>query len=293
MGMGLDHENHAGAMSGKSLKSTGIGLVFSGGGTCGSWQIGFWKALRELGLEDRITGVSGSSVGALNALLYVQGDIHKAEDAWLNFRQRDLLSPRIHRGKDGQITLSTQRSLLAMMNTYISDWRPISAYRELYTVVSILDETLPPRKRVNLTRREGGKPKYVTLHGRTREQIIRLMLATSAIPRVYPTIRISGKICADGDLSDKTPFLPLVNSGYQKIIILHLNSREEAANRPLEYKGDTAFDGRVHLYHAYPAKSLGNFLRISRSLTEQRMNLGYEEGKQFVKELQCEKRWLA
>ena len=278
-------------MNRENRESTGIGLVFSGGGTCGSWQIGFWKALRELGLEDKITGISGSSVGALNALLYAQGDIHKAEDAWLSFRQRDLLSPWIQRGKDGQITLSTQKSLFAMMNGYISDWERISAYQDLYTVVSVLDETLPPRKRVNLTRREGGKPQYVTLHGRTRKQIIRLMMATSAIPRVYPTIRIGGRICADGDLSDKTPFLPLVNRGYRKIIILHLNSRQEAENRTLEYKGDTAYDGKVHLYHAYPAKSLGNFLRISRSLTEQRMNLGYEEGTQFIKELQCEKRW--
>ena len=43
------------------------GLVFSGGGGKGAYQIGVWKALREYGIEADC--VAGTSVGALNGAL--------------------------------------------------------------------------------------------------------------------------------------------------------------------------------------------------------------------------------
>jgi NTE family protein len=47
-----------------------IGVVFEGGGGKGSYQIGAWKAIRDMGIEPYITCVSGTSVGALNAALF-------------------------------------------------------------------------------------------------------------------------------------------------------------------------------------------------------------------------------
>ena len=51
-----------------------IGLVFDGGWGKGAYQIGVWKALREIGLDKKVTAVSGSSVGGLNAALFVHLD---------------------------------------------------------------------------------------------------------------------------------------------------------------------------------------------------------------------------
>ena len=47
-------------------------IVLAGGGAKGAYQIGFWRALRELGIDYQI--VTGSSVGALNAVLMAQGN---------------------------------------------------------------------------------------------------------------------------------------------------------------------------------------------------------------------------
>lgn len=68
-----------------------IGLVFSGGGAKGSYQIGVWKALRELGLESSITHVSGTSVGALNACFFSIGEFDRAVEAWKALAARDIL----------------------------------------------------------------------------------------------------------------------------------------------------------------------------------------------------------
>ncbi len=49
------------------------GLVLEGGGTKGAYQIGAYKALRELGIE--FQGVTGTSIGALNGAFIIQNDI--------------------------------------------------------------------------------------------------------------------------------------------------------------------------------------------------------------------------
>ena len=60
-------------------------LVLSGGGAKGSYQIGVWKALRQLGIKFDL--VTGTSSGAINGALIVQGSYFKALSIWnkLNF----------------------------------------------------------------------------------------------------------------------------------------------------------------------------------------------------------------
>ncbi|HHV83290.1 MAG TPA: patatin-like phospholipase family protein, partial [Tepidanaerobacter syntrophicus] len=57
-----------------------FGLVLEGGGAKGAYQIGAWKALRELNID--IGGVAGTSVGALNGAMILQGDFEKAWNIW-------------------------------------------------------------------------------------------------------------------------------------------------------------------------------------------------------------------
>ena len=55
-------------------------LVLSGGGAKGSYQLGVWKALRELNIKFDI--ITGTSVGALNGALIVQNSYYKAKKIW-------------------------------------------------------------------------------------------------------------------------------------------------------------------------------------------------------------------
>ena len=48
------------------------GIVLAGGGSRGAYEIGFWQAIRELGIDYQI--VTGSSVGALNGAMMASGD---------------------------------------------------------------------------------------------------------------------------------------------------------------------------------------------------------------------------
>lgn len=65
----------------------GIGLVFAGGGGKGAYEIGVWKYLHEIGLDQYVRCVSGTSVGALNAALFVGSSYELAEKLWLDINQ--------------------------------------------------------------------------------------------------------------------------------------------------------------------------------------------------------------
>ena len=59
-----------------------IGLVLSGGGGKGAYELGVWKALKELKIDKYIDVFSGTSIGAFNAILFAQDSIEKAEALW-------------------------------------------------------------------------------------------------------------------------------------------------------------------------------------------------------------------
>lgn len=71
-----------------------LGLVFSGGGGKGGYQIGVGKYLHEIGLDRYVAAVSGTSVGALNALLFADGDFEKAERIWRCITKNKILTPK-------------------------------------------------------------------------------------------------------------------------------------------------------------------------------------------------------
>ena len=59
-----------------------IGLVLSGGGGKGAYELGVWKALKDLGVDRYIDVFSGTSIGAFNAVLFAQDNLEAAEALW-------------------------------------------------------------------------------------------------------------------------------------------------------------------------------------------------------------------
>lgn len=64
----------------QSQENRKTALVLGGGGARGSYQIGVWQGLLELGIDFQV--VTGTSVGALNGGLIVQGDYEAAREMW-------------------------------------------------------------------------------------------------------------------------------------------------------------------------------------------------------------------
>ncbi len=65
-------------------------LVLAGGGAKGSYQVGVWRALQELGWRPDI--ITGTSVGSLNGAMFALDLYEVARDMWLTIDDDDIMT---------------------------------------------------------------------------------------------------------------------------------------------------------------------------------------------------------
>lgn len=301
-------------MSDKGKRIKGIGLVFAGGGGKGSYEIGVWKYLHEQGLDQYVRCVSGTSVGALNAALFVGSNYKLAENIWKNINQSKILTPKKITFKDIMrwlISMGVSRKLpLAYGGKEIIGNFPygvngltnkiiqgiLSKTRNDYMfsregLIEIISEGL------NFSMiRSSGIPCWVTcvrcpglkverfpLNEYSDEEITKLLLASSAIPWIFPNEKFRGRKYCDGGIpvkGDNVPVKPVYDTGVENIIVVHLN-QEEAINK--EKFPETK------IIEIVPREDLGTALTgtldFSPEGVERRIKLGYEDAKNIVQPL--------
>ncbi len=67
------------------LRNRKIGLVLSGGGAKGAYQVGMFHALEQLGLSKQIVSMSGCSIGAYAAVIYALSGNREYRDFLFSF----------------------------------------------------------------------------------------------------------------------------------------------------------------------------------------------------------------
>ena len=65
------------------------GVVLSGGGTKGAFEVGVWRAMLELNLDYQV--VTGTSIGSINGAMMSMMDYERCEKMWLGMQMGDLL----------------------------------------------------------------------------------------------------------------------------------------------------------------------------------------------------------
>ncbi|MEZ9576494.1 MULTISPECIES: patatin-like phospholipase family protein [unclassified Vibrio] len=205
-----------------------IGLVFSGGGGKGPYEIGVWRAIEALGLSKDVMAVSGTSVGALNAVLFAQGDLEKAEKAWLSMSPNDVLSLDLkqllaHLARNGIKVSPSVLSIIASLAMY----GIFSRDGLLRIIQEYLDESIVKQKGLPCyacaTKLPSFKATYFSLQEHRQNTVEDILLASSAIPIVFPIQKVEGKEYLDGFLTDNTPIKPLVDEGCNIIIVVMLS----------------------------------------------------------------------
>lgn len=87
------------------------GLVLAGGGARGAYQVGVWRALNELEVHYEL--ICGTSVGALNGGLILQGDFSVAEKMWQEIDTGKILN---YPGSQSEATFQCIRLLKKFKN---------------------------------------------------------------------------------------------------------------------------------------------------------------------------------
>lgn len=180
-------------------------LVLAGGGSYGAVQVGMLRALCAHGVRPDL--VAGSSVGAINGLFYSAepsaSGIEKLAALWLGLRRRDIFPIALTRlfgalaGADAIFSPHGLRNLLAAHLPY-----------------PLLEDSLIPMH-VVATDQLTGAPVPVS-----RGAAVEAVLASCAIPAIYPPVLIGGRQLIDGAVACNTPIRIAVELGAARVILL-------------------------------------------------------------------------
>ncbi len=260
-----------------------LGLVLAGGGGKGAYQIGVWKYLRECGLDKNISAIAGTSVGALNAALFIQGDYELAEHIWLNEINGKITS------LDGKALARAFTALGIMRNPAML--LALSSYGvfDRDGLISIIDEFLDLKTISSDSRAivaaclgiPSLSPTYFEMNGCSPSKMKSILCATSALPIIFPPENIDGTKYIDGGLpvfGDNFPITALHQRGCDAVIVVYLNRESIIKDR-------SAF-GNMTIYELVPQNDLGNLfngtLDFSPSGARSRIEAGYNDAKNVL-----------
>jgi NTE family protein len=206
-------------------------LVLGGGGAKGAYQVGAWKALREYGLDKKITSVAGTSVGGLNTALFLQGDWDLAKEIWGKVDNNSILVLDKSKHLDYLKELKLKRlftdgvfsnqGLLKMIRSHVNFDKISSSDVIAYVTCSKM-----PRLSLGKILKRSLEPTYFRLNGQSPEKIVSILLASSAIPFIFDPVTIEGSNYIDGGAADNLPILPLYNMGYRRFIVINLDKAQ-------------------------------------------------------------------
>lgn len=263
------------------------GLVLSGGGGKGAYQVGVLKAMEELGMLERVEAIAGSSIGALNAVLLAQQDKKKMEEVWNHITPDEIFSSEISSADilseiadifqdvkeflesatldefiksartDG---LCSRVGLIKIMDNFI-DFDKVRSYpKEIYVTIAKVIDGIPVAE-------------YHTLRDKSDQQIKKLLLASSALPIIYDAVDIDGILYRDGGIADNVPMKPLRDRGLKNFYVLRHSEGQVSFTKERENEQQLLIR---------PSHGIGDFLTGTVDFSHRnilyRIALGYYDG---------------
>lgn len=207
-----------------------IGLVLSGGGGKGAYELGVWKALKELQVDKCIDVFSGTSIGAFNAVLFAQDDIEAAEELWNEVTMEKLVPiSKFELLKKG-IGLILGAKNINYAKKYINEkLNEGAATKE--GAIEIIDKYLKfdimkEKEKVcyaATTELPDFNVKYFKLNDYDNDICKQIITASASLPLIYESTEVLGGKYIDGGMADNTPITPVYEEGCELIIVVLLN----------------------------------------------------------------------
>ncbi len=255
-----------------------IGLILEGGGAKGAYQAGALEALNELGIN--FDGVAGTSVGALNGSLFVQGGFELVDEVWneLTFTvifniDDEMISKFKKKDFDLDMMFYAGKKLASMREVIKTSYDQASDY-----LARKFDE-----KKIRQSKSDYGfvtfnmtdmLPYEAMKQDVPKGQLLDYVIASATYP-VFPPKIIDDKKFIDGGVYDNMPINLLARQGYKKMLVIRTNTMEKKPKRKNEFDD-------LDLFFVAPKRDLG----LAMQFTEQKMTnmrmLGYSDCKKAL-----------
>ena len=242
-----------------------LGLVLSGGGAKGAYEVGVWQTIEERGLVSNVVAISGTSVGALNAALFATRP-EAAEALWLETMNEVFTLNTNRISQSLQTTVDAASNAVDIAESSGKGWTAIVAFA-LHTGLRIandaiemsetdtsrigfidsrpladaLNKSIPTQwskatSSVYATAVEKGPDKISAawcLNDEPHDRRVLMLRASAAIPFGYDTVEIDGKAYVDGGWEcrggDNVPLEPILKKHHEikKVIVVYLDTEKK------------------------------------------------------------------
>lgn len=204
---------------------SGTAWVLGGGGARGAAQVGILLALLEAGIKLPST-IIGASVGALHgatiaACPTLEG-AKNLENLWLS-------------GPAGEVFhLHPMGMILSQMSGRFSPLSPAPIRKLIERAQSISGckdfEDLKLKLLVVATDIDAGQPEIFR-----SGPLLPALLASTAVPGLYPPVRVRGRDYSDGGVVDNVPISTAVSEGYRKVLAIGLMAGARLRETPASW----------------------------------------------------------
>lgn len=193
-------------------------IVLSGGGAKGSYQLGVWKALRQMHIKYDI--VTGTSIGAINGILMCEKSYFKAKRIWYKLNLEYLFNELPKSNKDIDI-------LKLFGSNFIKN-----GGMDIKKIESILESSINKRKFYNSKIDFGlitynfttKKPLILSKNKIPRDKLIDYLMASATCFPAFKMKEIDGDKYIDGGYYDNLPIELAIKLGAEFLIIVDLGA---------------------------------------------------------------------
>ncbi len=235
-----------------------FGLVLTGGGAKGAYQVGALKYLAELAIVPQI--IAGTSIGALNGAVLASHApfseaVNRLSRMWEQLGNAPILRPNT--GTVLQTFSYAAQTFVPTLREWVLDFlvqegliKDRSAIFDPAPIEQLLRESVDPANFSNgielwvtvfpslkipglgydwlidfVRARTGTDAHWLRIQDFTKhETIYNLLLASAAIPLAFPSRKVDGKAYVDGALADNVPLKALNARGCTQAIVIHLGN---------------------------------------------------------------------
>ena len=253
----------------KPLIPSQTALVLGGGGAKGAYEIGGIAALGELGIA--AGSVYGVSIGAINAAMYAQGDMDKAEALWAGIRLSDLLSPEsLALAEDAEAIFDHPEKLLEFITRNAQNrGMDVTPLRQL--LAAYVDEAAVRRSSVRLGLLATRFPTLSMVEKRIGDMeegsLHDWLMASSACYPAFPMAQVGGERYVDGGFCDNAPVEMAVRDGARHIIVLDIG----------RHASHTQYRLRPNITYIRTSQPLGGLLTFDPELAARNRIIGYND----------------
>jgi len=254
----------------------GYGLVLSGGGTKGAYEVGAWKALKKMNIP--ISAIVGTSIGAINGALMLQDDQRKIERIYSKIQMSDIFET--NEAIDPSKSLFSLDNIRGLIKEYVLqrglDTAPLE--KMIRTNIDLdkiyqsdIDFGIVTYSIKELTAIERFKNEI------PKEEMVKFLLASASFP-IFKPQKLEGKRFIDGGVYDNMPINMLLKKGYKKIIVIDIAGM--GIRRKLEKNQD------VYVKMIRCSEDLGGTFDFDQERIQRNLKMGYLDTLRAFQKLQ-------